>query len=133
MLKLRDLDAQLIGNARDGAFTRFDTAILTDGVQGVLFQCPKCAAGMDVVEHEGRRGFAGAHYIAIWFANPCNTPVAPQDADAPPHHRWIVSGTSLDDLTLSPSVNLDVVGGGDGSIHMDICRWHGWVTNGGAG
>jgi hypothetical protein len=131
-MRLRDLDAQFIGNARAGSFTRFEGPVVVDGVQDVLFQCPKCAAGLDVFEEDGRRGVAGAHYIAIWFANPVNAPVAPVEADAAPHHRWTFSGTSVDDLTLVPSVNLDVHAVGDGSIHMDTCRWHGWVKSGDA-
>lgn len=75
----------------------------------VKFICPKGkAAGLE-------------HHVYIAFEN---SPV-------PPHlfknsHgqtvRWSVSGTSLDDLTLRPSI-----------LEEDNeCNWHGFVTNGDA-
>jgi hypothetical protein len=60
----------------------------------------------------------GAHYVLIWFANPQNAPVAGTEADSEPHHRWTFGGSSIDDLTLSPSVNLDI----PSLIEVDHCR-----------
>ena len=117
-MKLTDLDAQFVHDAKPDFSYRISDAF--HGAQGVLFQCPACAVGKEVGEEDGRRHAKGAHYIRIMFANPTGAPVA--DADCDPNPRWTVSGSGIADLTLSPSVNLDV--GGDG------CRWHGWVTNG---
>jgi len=128
-MRLRDLDARFVNNAHAGGCHMMDT-VTVDGAQGVMFQCPKCAAGKEtVVDRERtkvdgtvRRYVVGAHYIRVFFNDPVNAPVAPPDADSNP--RWSMSGSNLDDLTLSPSINLDVPGQEDG------CRWHGWVKNG---
>jgi hypothetical protein len=119
-MRLRDLDAQWIYDATPNARrTCYHASVV--GAQGILFQCPKCAEACEMGEEDGRRFARGAHYIAVFFANPQGAPVAPHEADHNP--RWTMSGTSVDDLTLSPSVNLDT--GPDGG-----CRWHGFVTNG---
>lgn len=80
--------------------------------QGIWFNCPVCGrtnterrshglavafAGRGVLDHHGSR-----------------------NADGHPT-RWTVSGTSFEDLTLSPSVDLTVGNPG--------C-WHGFVING---
>jgi hypothetical protein len=70
--------------------------------QGVMFECPKC-----------RR-----HSILIWFRDR-----GVPDEATPGPGRWIASGTGYDDLTLSPSINLDTPG-------TTGCKWHGWVTGG---
>lgn len=76
--------------------------------QGVMFLCPKC--------FETNHGPVGTHGIICWFRNK-----GVPDSMSPGPGRWdVVSGTSLKDLTLSPSVLLP----GDG------CEWHGWVKNG---
>jgi hypothetical protein len=41
---------------------------------------------------------------------------------------WQRTGSTLDDLTFSPSINCDVVYP-DG--HLSECKFHGWVRNGG--
>ena len=66
---------------------------------GVRFTCPKC----------------GDHQVMVWFRD-----------HVPPHiqpgpGRWSATGTSVDDLSLTPSIAL----GG-------ACGWHGFVTNGDA-
>lgn len=120
-MRLRALDGRFFGRVNGGSCYFEGDQI--EGAQGVYFQCPKCAEGKPPGEPDGI-GFAGAHYIRICFANPRSAPVAPVEFDKNP--RWTMSGTGLDDLTLSPSINLDVPGNGDG------CRWHGWVKNGDA-
>lgn len=71
--------------------------------QGIVFVCPACVntnghrinvtfKGRDVPEHLGTHG-----------------------SDGKPS-RWEVTGTTFEDLTLSPSV--------------DVGCWHGYVTNG---
>jgi hypothetical protein len=67
--------------------------------QGVMFDCP-----------------CGKHSIMVWFRNPHVLPAAGEGAP-PNDKRWeLVSGTDLDDLTLSPSILLDC--------------WHGFVVDG---
>jgi len=121
-VKLRDLNGRLI------KFSLTQTVRLDDkveGAQGVMFQCPRCAQGKEIAEEEGRRFVRGAHYIRIFFSNPRGTEVAPPEVDNNP--RWEMSGTGIDDLTLQPSINLDLPENGPNS-----CKWHGWVKNGDA-
>lgn len=129
-MRLRDLDARFLYEAHAGR-CRMSLAETVDGMQGVMFQCPKCAEGKEIVVDterdigaRARRYVVGAHYVHVFFSNPRNVEVAPPDADHNP--RWEMSGSTIDDLTLSPSVNLDIPGSEDG------CRWHGWVKNGDA-
>lgn len=68
---------------------------------GVVFICPKCQNG---------------HAVLCWFQDRG----VPAD-ETPGPGRWVPSGTSLADLTLTPSISL----GGD-------CGWHGFVRNGDA-
>jgi len=97
-MKLSDLGAAFVGEyGKDDGFMRLPNI---NGAQGLLFHCPKPGC---------------SHSIVIWFGNPNSAPVVPQSAS--PLTRWAVSGTCLDDLTLSPSI----------SIPDD---WHGWITNG---
>lgn len=125
-MKLRALAGEFFGqvNAEERSCRRQDNQL--DGAQGVMFQCPKCAEGKPPGEPDGV-GFAGAHYIRVCFSNPLNAPVAPAEFDKNP--RWQMSGAGLDDLTLAPSINLDVPDE-KGEVHG--CRWHGFVTNGDA-
>lgn len=124
-MRLRHLDGEFFGrvNAQVRSLHRQGNKIR--GAQGVMFQCPKCAQGLPTGGNQYRRYVKGAHYVQICFANPIGAAVAPREFDKNP--RWQMSGTSLDDLTLSPSINLDVPGNGD-----DSCKWHGWVRNGDA-
>lgn len=125
-MKLRDLDGQFFGSVDAMTGARHRQGDHLEAAQGVLFQCPACAVGKEVVtDEDGTRGVAGAHYIAICFSNPRGASPAPHEYDHNP--RWTMSGTSLDDLSLSPSINLDVPG-----LTGDQCRWHGFVTNGDA-
>lgn len=118
-MKLTDLDASFVGAWKPQLFTHLDSLL---GAQGVLFQCPTCQAGLKRGEENGKRFVEGDHYILCWFVNPQLAERVP-DSEFPGPGRWTVSGTSLDDLTLSPSVNATVGGG---------CAWHGWVRNGDA-
>lgn len=75
---------------------------------GVLFLCPLC--------YRTNNGKIGTHSVLCWFRGR-----VPDDRHPGPG-RWDVTGTSIDDLSLSPSIQL--LGGG--------CSWHGFVTNGDA-
>lgn len=91
-----------------------------DGADGLLLWCP-CGFGKAEYPLDGPR----PHGILISFANPINSPIVPQDAGSQSRRdangqrhtsRWIVSGSGLHDLTLSPSV--------------DVNCWHGHIING---
>ncbi len=96
MTKLRDLDATFVRHTGDGNFD--EVAAMADA-NGVMFDCPKC----------------GRHSVLVWDQT------IPTGIEPGPG-RWIMTGSSLDDLTLSPSVNLPKI----------ECAWHGWIKNGDA-
>jgi hypothetical protein len=80
--------------------------VLTDA-QGVWFLCPKC------FEANGRNNI-GVHGVICWFRDR-----GVPDTEDPRPGRWVVSGSSYTDLSLSPSILL-----------TSGCGWHGYVTNG---
>jgi hypothetical protein len=129
-VRLRDLDGRFFGETTGNTSRDRETL---EGAQGVLFQCPTCAIGKERGEEDGRRFVRGAHYIRICFSNPRGAPVA-SDEFACGNPRWeIVSGTSLDDLTLSPSINCDIPWKDkDGVEHPSWCKFHGYVRAGDA-
>lgn len=73
---------------------------------GVLFLCPTC--------FKKNNGPVGTDSVLCWFSNKPHIPALAK----PGPGRWAATGTSFDDLTLSPSVNVD-------NEH-----WHGFITNG---
>jgi len=102
---LHNLDAELrhlVSN--DGA--HIGVTDLKDA-SGLLFLCPKC----------------GTHSILVWFQN-----AGVPDSLRPGPDRWQATGTSIDDLSLTPSINLDTYPTHEGVKHA--CDWHGWVLNG---
>ncbi len=103
-MKLTQLDGQLLKITGKGGF-RTDATMAE--AQGVLFICPKCYAT--------NKGKVGTHSIIIWFRDK-GVP-----AEMEPKPRWLATGTSIDDLTCSPSVAL-----------IGDCAWHGWIRNGDA-
>jgi hypothetical protein len=84
---------------------RPETSIDLGRAQGVMFLCPTCFVR--------NKGPVGTESVLCWF----NGRGIPAEA-LPGPGRWIASGTSFDDLTLSPSVNVDKE------------HWHGFITNG---
>lgn len=122
-MRLRDLDAQfykLIPPDADGR-TQYAPVEVLAQADGVMFQCPKCAAehGGKVEEEEGRRFVRGAHMVLCWFKGK-----VPDSIDPKPG-RWNPSGSGLDDLTFVPpgAVSVFLTAG---------CGWHGFVVNGDA-
>ena len=111
-MKLTDLDGCFISQYKDG---NFHEQRELSGAQGVMFICPLCQG----------------HMVACWFKNPIGAEVVPADAEPKPG-RWTQSGNGLNDLTLSPSVNLDCKTPEYYQQHPNACRWHGWVKNGDA-
>lgn len=104
----------------DGTMTTLDSI---EGAQGLWLWCP-CGAGKPEYPLEGGR----PHAILVPFANPRNAPALPSNHGpfsnrTNSHPRWTMTGTSLDDLSCSPSVD---VGGGAGGTSC----WHGFITSG---
>lgn len=101
--RLVDLDPFFIRWEReaDGSYVMPHVSSL-DEAQGIVFRC-----------------ICETHSLLVWFADRG----VPDDAPGP-KPRWKVSGTSFADLSLAPSINLDV-----GSPERK-CRWHGFVSRG---
>lgn len=90
---------------------------------------PRWAADADImlgghlVHDEDRHGMAVTFdcpccrktRLGVWFSNPIDGKAATDDAS----HLWQRSGTTFDDLTLTPSI--------DASAHG---HWHGFITVG---
>jgi len=79
--------------------------------QGVFFWCP-CGYGKPEFQLDGAR----PHGCMIPFSNPI-FPTEPPPGEGP---KWIVSGTGLHDLTLTPSI---------ANAAPTPC-WHGFITRG---
>lgn len=77
--------------------------------QGIMFLCPKCIA-----ENPDK----GAHGIGVTFRDRGVLPAQGMQNKQGPV-RWGVSGTSYEDLTITPSVLL-----------LAGCEWHGFITKG---
>jgi hypothetical protein len=76
--------------------------------QGLLFLCPVC--------FKKNNGPVGTHSIIVWFKD---RGVAADREPLP--GCWAVTGTSFDDLTLQPSIDISENQPGEG---------HGFITNG---
>ena len=98
-MKLTELDARFVTDVLHDGYWGIGKCSTFEQAQGILFLCPKCFN-------------ESGHSILVWFKD---RNVSPSALPAP---RWIATGTSLDDLTLSPSIDL---GGTD---------WHGFIING---
>lgn len=99
-MNLRDLEPWLIRYARrDGREIMQHVESLADA-QGLVFLCPLCRE-------------TNGHSIGVWFRD------RGVPDEATPKGRWGVSGTSLDDLTLAPSIHITTG-----------CGWHGFIRAG---
>lgn len=128
-MKLSELQPEWVNYTGDGGLRRFSdkhsridySVTYPDGevdvdapesseeianADGVMFLCPVC-----FVKNGGP---IRTEHVLCWLKDRPNVP-----ADAVPGPgRWTASGTSFEDLTLSPSVNVD---------HE---HWHGYVRAG---
>ena len=123
MPTLRELEAQFITyreETKEEMFARgankpaafFQHVSTLHEAHGVRFICPKSFA-----THGGK---VGAHSVQVYFAG---SPV-PNDMGTNKEGqtvRWNASGTSLDDLSLSPSIQ----------EQDSVCGWHGFVGSSG--
>lgn len=116
-LTLRELDGHFVGrlDLQDKSTYRLDDIA---EAQGVMFQCPKCAIGVE--KTADGRAFIGVHYILCWFQNRG----VPDWMDPKPG-RWNPAGRGLDDLTFVPPGNTSVA-----LTNPDGCGWHGFVSGG---
>jgi hypothetical protein len=107
-VRLVDLEARLMRFDPPRTFINVRSLAKADCV---MFLCPACflANGGKVGTHRIRIDFAGRGVTdEICIKNGSGQPV-----------RWNVSGTGLEDLSLTPSIL--ILGG---------CNWHGFVTAG---
>lgn len=95
-----------------------DVGIISEA-DHLMFLCPLC--------FEKNGGPVGTHSIMVSFAGR-NIPddAGSRDSTGAPSRWTIVSGTSLDDLVLSPSILLDA----DRAPEKG-CHWHGFVGSAG--
>lgn len=107
-MKLTELDPTFVRATGNGGHQ--DVATLAEA-QGVLFVCPSC------YQRNGNSDI-GVHMVLVWFRDRG----VPDDA-VPKPARWAVSGSSLDDLTLQPSISLQ-------TDERSRDEWHGFITNG---
>lgn len=99
MIILRELDASFVYIRTAGR--SYQLTSVFGLAQGLTFFCPKC---------EGDE----AHMVLCWFRDK-----GVPDSETPGPGRWHARGSSLDDLTLSPSIHLP-----------HGCGWHGYVAEG---
>ncbi len=92
-----------------------------------------CLCGFGLLGKDGKERYpldlslnlGRPHGLIIPFANPPSGVQLPPDhgpvsRDGATHPRWIVSGSSLADLTITPSI----------AVGKDPECWHGFITNG---
>lgn len=109
-MRLVDLEPEWVRDSEIAGAHQRDDQLTIATAQGVMF--------LDPVEFARNGGPVGTSSVLVWFRGRG----VPDDKDPGPG-RWTVSGTSFDDLTLDPSVDLSCSGEYPG-------RWHGWVKNG---
>lgn len=132
VLRLTDpwFDAKFYGKI-DEADQSHEYLPSIDGAQGLFLWCP-CGYGQ--LDDDGKERYpldlshnlGRPHGLLVPFRNPRNAPPCPdghgpRSRDKQTRPRWEMTGTSLGDLTLSPSI---AVGPADKEC------WHGHVTSG---
>lgn len=123
MPTLRELEATFIAYRRETPEEMFARGVNAPAVlftkvsslqeaHGIRFLCPKSFAA--------NNGPVGTHSVQVYFAG---SPVPPDIGVNKEGKtvRWNASGTTIDDLSLSPSIQ----------EQDDVCKWHGWVGNSG--
>jgi|SRR6478736_8270395 len=106
MTPLSELDAVFVTHTPTGFYCdrSFGEA------QGILFLCPSCY-------RKNGNSDIGVHSVLVWFKDRG----VPDTAE--PLARWQLSGTSMADVTITPSINL-------ATDEHSRDEWHGYVTNG---
>jgi hypothetical protein len=106
-MKLIELDPEFLKIDSNGHYVYTPTLAYA---QGLKFLCPLC--------FQKNKGTVGTHVVVIWFRNH-----GVPDDTRPLPGRWCVSGIDMNDLTITPSINLE-------NATKTGCQWHGFVTNG---
>lgn len=114
-MRLAELEPKFLRHESDTSHRRVETMAEADGV---MFLCPTC--------FRKNNGPIGTHVVICW------SPSVPQTT-SPTGGRWPMTGTGLDDLTLTPSIMVP----SDPPDAPESCwrpyrhdEWHGWITNG---
>ena len=107
-MKLLDLKPQFVRHLMRDGQRLMGYVESIDEADGVRFLCPACFAT--------NGGPVGTHSVVCWRRGRVPEELAPGPG------RWEITGTGLENLTLSPSV--DISAGGRG------CGWHGWIRDG---
>lgn len=93
-------------------------------VVGVRFYCPK---------NDGDGPHCDGHSVCVLFSNPPDGGAAhPDDSSSPGNsagRRWLRTGSTFDDLTLSPSVDCTTSEGCDKPDHAQCSHTHCWHGN----
>jgi hypothetical protein len=108
-MKIAELEPYFIVYLSDGVKETREISI--ERAQGLWFLCPKCFAQ--------NSGPVGTHAVQISFESRGVLPSQGTHNKEGKPVRWNVSGTGINDLTLTPSILLE---GG--------CAWHGFISNG---
>jgi hypothetical protein len=109
-VKLSDLEGQLYRYSGEKTFSPVNTLAEADSV---MFLCPACFAK--------NSGPIGTHGIRVDFeGRSVPDEYCIRNSEGNPV-RWNATGTSIGDLSLTPSILL-----------LHDCAWHGFVTNGDA-
>ena len=114
-MRLTVLQAQFIGLPTPTTHPLVETLAEAGGI---MFLCPLC-----YIKHGGAEG---THRVLVWFEG------RGVPRGAVPLPRWRVSGTGMEDLSLSPSIQLlapEMPGVPRDQVE---CRWHGFVRGGDA-
>ena len=93
----------------DNGFQRVETI---EQAQGILFLCPTCFAK--------NGGPVGTHAVICWSRSR-----GVPDHVTPGPGRWMLVGTSFEDLTLDGDP-----AGRARSVDLGAGEWHGFITNG---
>lgn len=102
---LRDLDSSLVFVDDTGSLKYLPT---TTGANAVFFECP-----------------CGEHHNLIAFEPTMDAALSPAGLSSNGGRWKLVSGTTVDDLTLSPSI---AIRSRPGQTTEDC--WHGFITDG---
>jgi Family of unknown function (DUF6527) len=109
---LKELEGQFIAYFEENGRDMFRHVDSLSEAHGIHFICPKSFAA-----HQGR---VGAHMMQLYFSG---SPVPPRLGTNKSGQtvRWNVSGTCMDDLSLTPSIQEE----------DSLCAWHGFVGSSG--
>lgn len=104
-MRLTELEPEWLTYVSDDRRQRWGDALNPAEAHGIWFLCPACFAT--------NGGPVGTHGVVCWFRG--RVP----DSASPGPGRWTIEGSSFENLTLAPSIQL-----------LSGCAWHGFIRNG---